>query len=178
MAYKSNQIASTAFERNLGFIIHDIARLMRLDFERRVRTAGVTRAQWFVLAHLIRADGQTQTALAEETDMEKAARAWFDQGPGLVIFTRGPKGAIAYSRNDVVEVEGVSVKVADTVGAGDTFNAGLLASLRRDRVLDKSAIRALSADAIANALRLGAKAAAVTVSRPGANPPWAHEIGL
>lgn len=73
MAYKSNQIASTAFERNLGFIIHDIARLMRLDFERRVRTAGVTRAQWFVLAHLIRADGQTQTALAEETDMEKAA---------------------------------------------------------------------------------------------------------
>jgi fructokinase len=113
-----------------------------------------------------------------QPDMEKAAGAWLDQGPGLVVFTRGPKGAVAYSRNDVVEVEGVSVTVADTVGAGDTFNAGLLASLRRDRVLDKSAIRALSADAIANALRLGAKAAAVTVSRPGANPPWAHEIGL
>ncbi|MEQ8305003.1 MAG: carbohydrate kinase [Hoeflea sp.] len=113
-----------------------------------------------------------------QPDMETAARAWLDQGPGLVIFTRGPKGAIAYSRNDVVEVEGVSVTVADTVGAGDTFNAGLLASLRRDRVLDKSAIGALSADAIGNALRLGAKAAAVTVSRPGANPPWAREIGL
>ncbi|WP_420410520.1 carbohydrate kinase family protein [Hoeflea sp.] len=113
-----------------------------------------------------------------QPDMETAARAWLDKGPGLVVFTRGPKGAIAFSRNDIVEVEGVSVTVADTVGAGDTFNAGLLASLRRDRVLDKSAIRALSADAIGNALRLGAKAAAVTVSRPGANPPWSHEIGL
>jgi fructokinase len=78
----------------------------------------------------------------------------------------------------MVEVEGEKVAVADTVGAGDTFNAGILASLKRDRVLSKSAIRTLSADAIGNALRLGAQAAAVTVSRPGANPPWAEEIGF
>jgi fructokinase len=68
--------------------------------------------------------------------------------------------------------------VADTVGSGDTFNAGILASLKRDGLLSKSAISTLSADAVGNALRLGARAAAVTVSRPGANPPWANEIGF
>jgi MarR family transcriptional regulator, transcriptional regulator for hemolysin len=73
METKSNMINSDKFERSFGFLIHDIARMMRLDFERRVRSSGLTRAQWFVLAHLIRTNGQTQTALAEETDVEKAA---------------------------------------------------------------------------------------------------------
>ena len=60
------------FDRSLGFLVHDVARLMRLLFERNVRSIGLTRAQWFVLAHVVRTDGQTQTRLAEETDMEKA----------------------------------------------------------------------------------------------------------
>ena len=111
-------------------------------------------------------------------DMETAARLWLGQGPGLVVFTRGARGAIGFSKAHTVEVEGVPVKVADTVGAGDTFNAGILASLKRDGLLTKQAIAGLSAEAIGNALRLGAKAAAVTVSRPGANPPWASEIGF
>ncbi|MDP2120967.1 MAG: carbohydrate kinase [Hoeflea sp.] len=111
-------------------------------------------------------------------DMESAAKAWLGNGPSLVVFTRGPKGAVGFTRDHRVEVDGEKVTVADTVGAGDTFNAGILASLRRDGVLDRAAIRLLSADQIGNALRLGAKAAAVTVSRPGANPPWAREIGL
>tara|TARA_R110002020_G_scaffold87061_25_gene215130 strand:+ start:571 stop:1569 length:999 start_codon:yes stop_codon:yes gene_type:complete len=112
------------------------------------------------------------------TDMESAAKVWLDNGPSLVVFTRGPKGAVGFTRDGRVEVEGVPVTVADTVGAGDTFNAGILASLKRDGVLDKTAIRSLSVDAIGNALSLGARAAAVTVSRPGANPPWANEIGF
>ncbi len=111
-------------------------------------------------------------------DMQTAARTWLGQGPSLVVFTRGAKGAIGFSREHTVEVDGVAVTVADTVGAGDTFNAGILASLKRDNVLTKQAMKTLSAEAIGNALRLGAKAAAVTVSRPGANPPWASEIGF
>lgn len=111
-------------------------------------------------------------------DMETAARTWLGQGPSLVVFTRGARGAIGFSREHTVEVDGVAVTVADTVGAGDTFNAGILASLKRDNVLTKQAMKALSADAIGNALGLGARAAAVTVSRPGANPPWADEIGF
>jgi len=111
-------------------------------------------------------------------DMETAARTWLGQGPSLVVFTRGARGAIGFSREHTVEVDGVAVTVADTVGAGDTFNAGILASLKRDNVLTKQAMKTLSAEAIGNALRLGAKAAAITVSRPGANPPWASEIGF
>lgn len=73
MSTKANSTRLAGYERSLGFLIHDVARLMRYDFERRVRSSGLTRAQWFVLAHLIRTDGQTQTQLADETDMEKAA---------------------------------------------------------------------------------------------------------
>ncbi|MCC0034951.1 MAG: carbohydrate kinase [Hoeflea sp.] len=111
-------------------------------------------------------------------DMETAARTWLGQGPSLVVFTRGARGAIGFSREHTVEVDGVAVTVADTVGAGDTFNAGILASLKRDDVLTKQAMKTLSAEAIGNVLGLGARAAAVTVSRPGANPPWASEIGF
>ncbi len=60
------------FDRSLGFIIHDTARLLRLVFDRKVRSVGLTRAQWFVLGHIIRTNGQTQTILARETDMDKA----------------------------------------------------------------------------------------------------------
>ncbi|WP_417423372.1 carbohydrate kinase family protein [Hoeflea sp.] len=111
-------------------------------------------------------------------DMETAARTWHAQGASLVVFTRGARGAVGFTGDQMVEVEGEKVTVADTVGAGDTFNAGILASLKRDGLLSKSAISTLSADAVGNALRLGARAAAVTVSRPGANPPWANEIGF
>ena len=57
-----------------------------------------------------------------------------------------------------------------------TFNAGILASLHEQGLLTKAAIGSLPEDAIRKALELGAKAAAVTVSRAGANPPWRHEI--
>lgn len=112
------------------------------------------------------------------TDMESAARVWLEKGPSLVVFTRGARGAVGFTRKHRVNVESEKVNVADTVGAGDTFNAGILASFKRDGVLNKDAIGSLSVLAIGNALALGAKAAAVTVSRPGANPPWADEIGF
>jgi fructokinase len=76
-----------------------------------------------------------------------------------------------------VAVPAVRVVPVDTVGAGDTFNAGVLASLHDQGLLSKPAVAALSQEAIRAALSLGARAAAVTVSRAGANPPWRHELG-
>jgi fructokinase len=64
----------------------------------------------------------------------------------------------------------------DTVGAGDTFNAGVLASLSQQGMLTRAALATLSDDALATALSYGARAAAITVSRTGANPPWASEL--
>lgn len=58
--------------RNPGYLLQDVARLLRVAFDRRVSHLGLTRAQWFVLARLYRDDGRTQRALADELDMEPA----------------------------------------------------------------------------------------------------------
>ena len=58
-------------ERNFGFILHDVARLLRTTYDRRVRKLGLTRSQWWVLTHLFRKDGITQSELAEILELEK-----------------------------------------------------------------------------------------------------------
>ncbi|MEX0960101.1 MAG: MarR family transcriptional regulator [Burkholderiales bacterium] len=57
--------------RNFGFILNDVARLMRTTFDRRVRSLGLTRSQWWVLNHLYRNDGVTQSELADMLEIEK-----------------------------------------------------------------------------------------------------------
>lgn len=66
-------MSSTGFQRNFGFLIHDIARLMRTEFDLRVKDSGLTRSQWWVLAHLLRNDGVIQSELAEQLDIGKAS---------------------------------------------------------------------------------------------------------
>ncbi|MEO8039249.1 MAG: MarR family transcriptional regulator [Betaproteobacteria bacterium] len=58
--------------RNFGFILNDVARLMRTTFDRRVKSLGLTRSQWWVLNHLFRNDGVTQSELADILEVEKA----------------------------------------------------------------------------------------------------------
>ena len=111
-------------------------------------------------------------------DHDALAARWLDIGPKLVIITKGADGAVGYTKSHKVEVGSEKVTVVDTIGAGDTFDAGVLASLRRDGLLTKAQVANLDEAAIRNALALAAKIAAVTVSRAGANPPWAKEVGL
>ncbi|MGB3875090.1 MAG: carbohydrate kinase [Shinella zoogloeoides] len=113
-----------------------------------------------------------------EGDEDALARHWLHHGAKLVVVTRGAEGAVGYTADHKVTVPSERVTVVDTVGAGDTFDAGVLASLKMQNLLTKQQVAKLSEDQIARALALGAKAAAVTVSRAGANPPWAKEIGL
>lgn len=113
-----------------------------------------------------------------EGDEDALARHWLHHGAKLVVVTRGAEGAVGYTADHKVTVPSERVTVVDTVGAGDTFDAGVLASLKMQNLLTKQQVAKLSEDQIASALALGAKAAAVTVSRAGANPPWAKEIGL
>ncbi|MBB5044338.1 fructokinase [Shinella fusca] len=113
-----------------------------------------------------------------EGDEDALARHWLHHGAKLVVVTRGAEGAVGYTADHKVTVPSERVAVVDTVGAGDTFDAGVLASLKMQNLLTKQQVAKLSEEQIAKALALGARAAAVTVSRAGANPPWAKEIGL
>ncbi|MBV1867811.1 MAG: carbohydrate kinase [Marinosulfonomonas sp.] len=98
-------------------------------------------------------------------------------GPKIVVLTKGRDGAGAFfGDGQIVEVPAQLVKVVDTVGAGDTFNAGFLASLSDSGFLSKSTLDGIRDVDLKNALLHGSKVAAVTVSRSGANPPWADEV--
>ena len=100
-----------------------------------------------------------------------------EQGAAIVVLTKGSAGACAFfGAGQVVEVPVQAVQVADTVGAGDTFNAGVLASLDRVGLLSRERFKDVDEGALRAALELGAKVASITVSRQGANPPWAHEF--
>ena len=109
-------------------------------------------------------------------DSHDHARKLIDIGPSLVCITEGSRGATGHTRAGYVQVPAPRVTVADTVGAGDTFNAGILTALWKAGLLAKPALRSLDEEALRDALTLGVRAAAITVSRPGANPPWAHEL--
>ena len=109
-------------------------------------------------------------------DVSALAGAIVAKGPKVVFITEGAEGARAVTATQNRFCPATKVTVADTVGAGDTFNAGVLAALDEAGVLQKAALAALSDAVLDAALSLGTRAAAVTVSRAGANPPWSHEL--
>lgn len=98
------------------------------------------------------------------------------RGVKLVVMTKGAEGVEAYTAKGRRDVPAEKAEVVDTVGAGDTFNAGLLAGLHRDGLLSRHALDEADLEALVPALTLGIRAAAVTVARAGANPPWDHEL--
>lgn len=109
-------------------------------------------------------------------EIEALARTIIAAGPKLVFITEGANGAHAITATQKLWEPVQKVTVADTVGAGDTFNAGVLASLQAAGVLNKSDLAALPDATLQAALNLGNRAAAITVSRAGANPPWARDL--
>ncbi len=110
------------------------------------------------------------------TQAEKIS-AMLDTGPSVVIVTQGAEGAIATLADGTsIAVPAVKTNVVDTIGAGDTFNAGFLAKLSELGLLTPEALGTLDPDALRDAMTYGARVAAITVSRAGANPPWANEL--
>ena len=127
-------------------------------------------------ADIVKLADEEITKIFGATDHAAFARSLLAKGPKVILITEGAKGARAITATQDRFVAARPVTVADTVGAGDTFNAGVLTALSQANLLSKSALADISADALDAALTLGTRAAAMTVSRPGANPPWAHEI--
>ncbi len=114
--------------------------------------------------------------LSGNGDVTQLARAIVAQGPKLVFITEGAAGARAVTATQDRFVAAQKVVVADTVGAGDTFNAGALCALHEAGALTKARMSALTDAELDAALTLGTRAAAITVSRAGANPPWRSEL--
>lgn len=113
----------------------------------------------------------------KSVSLREKIEALLARGPLVIILTRGGEGATCFLANGVeVQVPAVTAKMIDTVGAGDTFNAGVLAKLSELGHLNTAGLANLSADTLRDALSHGARVAAITVSRAGANPPWAGEL--
>lgn len=128
------------------------------------------------LADLVKLSDEDLHWLEGPGDPGALARGLLARGPKAVFITEGAKGARAVTATQDRFIAATPVTVADTVGAGDTFNAGVLAALHRAGALTKARVAALTAEELDAALTLGTRAAAVTVSRAGANPPWAEEL--
>jgi len=108
------------------------------------------------------------------------ARTWHATGPALVVVTFGGEGATAVTAAGEVTVTAPRVDVVDTVGAGDSFMGALLDGLWSANLLGaarRDALRTIPAADTESLLTRCAAVAAVTVSRAGANPPWADELG-
>ncbi|MBG1232897.1 carbohydrate kinase family protein [Aestuariivirga litoralis] len=110
------------------------------------------------------------------SDLTKAAKSFLKKGAKIVAITRGGAGCHLFTTRFSFDAAAPAVKVADTVGAGDTFNAGLLHALNTQGLFAKKAIAEISEEQLKTAANYAMRAAAVTVSRPGADPPWAHEM--
>ncbi|MEU6142174.1 carbohydrate kinase [Streptomyces sp. NPDC047081] len=105
-------------------------------------------------------------------------RDWLAAGPAAVVITHGGDGLTAFVRGGAVyPVPGEKVDVVDTIGAGDTVNAALLHGLSTWDALSEEALLDLGTDGWTRLLRFAARAAAITCSRAGAEPPYASEVG-
>lgn len=128
------------------------------------------------LSHLVKLSDEDAAWIAPGRDLAGLARDWLTRGARAVIVTRGAEGAVVAAHDGVREIAAPPAQVTDTVGAGDSFMAGLLAALHGAGVLTTSGLASLGVDDLAGAARFAARASAVTVGRAGADPPWAHEI--
>lgn len=108
--------------------------------------------------------------------LEDLAHGLRARGPGIVCVTEGAKGVRAFTASGMTAASARRVDVVDTVGAGDTFNGAFLAALHRAGALSHAGLVNLPQDRLADALGYASRAAAVTVSREGANPPWEREL--
>jgi fructokinase len=99
-------------------------------------------------------------------------------GAGLVVITRGIKGAQAWHQQaGVVEVQAPTVKVVDTIGAGDSFQAALLFALRAIGRIGRASLAQITPGELSRVLSFAADCAAFTCGRAGADPPRASDVG-
>jgi fructokinase len=135
------------------------------------------------LVDLVKASDDDVAWLYPDLMPHEVARHWVQLGAAVAVVTRGPHGAFAVTADGELEVTAPTISLVDTVGAGDTFMAGLLAGLSDAGVLGRSEglsprerLARFDADALAEVLNLAAHASGFVCTREGADPPTRAEL--
>lgn len=143
--------------------------------------AARSQAELFVAASdVVKASDEDLAWLYPDRTPDESLLAWLELGPSIVALTRGADGPVLLTRHGRVELAAEAITVADTVGAGDSFMAGLISGLAQLDVLGapaRSRLRDITARELRALAGYANRAAAVTCSRPGANPPTSAELG-
>jgi len=126
--------------------------------------------RWVAISSAIKVSDEDIKWLYPFLNVEQAVNNWLTKGPSLIVVTYGDKGLAGFRVGEKVDVEAEKVKVADTVGAGDTVGAVLV------EAIVKEGLATLTGSRLEIMLKRAAKAAAITVSRVGANPPASEEL--
>ncbi len=128
------------------------------------------------MAHVVRYSEEDLAWLRPGVDEAAAAAALIDAGVGVVLISRGPRGATAYLAAGQVDRPAREVVVADTIGAGDTFHGAFLHAARVAGLLAPEPLRALDRETVGELLDYAVAAASVTCGRVGCDPPTGAEL--
>jgi fructokinase len=127
--------------------------------------------KWVAISSAVKVSDEDLNWLYPGKAINEIVNEWLEVGVELVVVTLGEQGITALRRNEQISFGAVKVVVADTVGAGDTVGAVLV------EAIVKNGFDRLTGEVLKTMLKRAAKAAAITVSRTGANPPSKDEIG-
>ena len=125
---------------------------------------------WVAISSVVKVSDDDLAWLYPDQQYADVAGRWISDGAALVVVTRGANGLVGFTSDGVVEVPGVKVDVADTVGAGDTVGAIIVEAMIEKGILN------LTGDTLKAVLNRAAIAAGITCSRKGAQPPYKHEL--
>ncbi len=128
------------------------------------------------LADLIKVSDEDLEMLFPGDDIDSAISRWSSRGVQLIVVTRGGDGALVSLRGEVFEASGRAVEVVDTVGAGDSFQAGLLCGLNELDKATKPGLSEVSLDECRRVVDFAMEAAAMTCTRRGADLPRRSEL--
>ncbi len=126
--------------------------------------------KWAAISSVIKVSDDDMAWLYPDQRYQDVAQRWINDGAALVVITRGADGLLGITADGSVEVPGVKIEVADTVGAGDTVGAIIVEAMIEKGILN------LNDEVLKATLHRAAVAAGITCSRKGAQPPYKHEL--